>query len=247
MKPIHFLLLMLLLTVPACAASMGMDRGAVEPLPPGQEPVVDNAQIEAELARRPQLSEKVRVGVYFLPPSKVGGDRELAEQNWRWTPEERLRIVKTADEIDRFDLFPLSEQLVTGTDTTALRLAGARHGADAILVVGGVAEQFSESNGWVATYTLLLPILFAPGQRLKTRFRSEATLYDVRNGYLYATAEAEAERSRLRPHVWADRDGQVNETKQEVVELLSAEITRRLESLASEETSTTNEQQETED
>lgn len=220
-----------LLTGLAGCASMGMDRGPVEPMAEGESPVIDNTQIASELERRPQLSEHVRVGVYFLAPTKVVGE---GEATWRWDAEERQQIVQAAETVDRFELFPIAEQLVSGTDVVSLRLAGARSGADAILVVDGRAEQRSRANGWVATYPLILPIFFAPAQELDTLFRSEATLYDVRNGFLYATAEAESEQSQRRAHLWIDREGGVEETRREVVDLLAAELTRRLENLAGE-------------
>lgn len=97
----------------------------------------------------------------------------------------------------------------------------------------------AHSNGWAATYALILPIFFAPAQELETRFRSEATLYDVRNGYLYATAEAESEQSQRRAHLWIDREGGVEETRRAVVDLLAEEINRRLVNLAAERPSET--------
>ena len=222
-------MILVLLAATGCAVSMGMDRGHVEPLAEGQAPVIDDARIAAELQRRPQLGEHVRVGVYFLPPMGTEGEEE---PSWRWDPEERQQIVEAAENIERFELFPIADRLVTGRDLVSLRLAGAQTGADAILVVDGRAEQRSRSNGWAATYPLILPIFFAPAGELETNFRSEATLYDVRNGFLYATAEAEAEGLQRRAHLWLNRERGLEETRREVMEQLRSELTRRLQSLA---------------
>jgi hypothetical protein len=216
----------------ASCASTGMDRGAEIRLPEGAAPVTDNAEIERELGRRPQLPEHVRLGVYFRPPPRDDGD---ARAKWRWTMEDRTKVVAAGEDLPSVELFPLSDTVVDGTTVEALRLAAARHGADALLVVDGGYEQASSTNGWAVSYALLVPVLFAPGGELETVFRANAAMYDVRNGYLYMTAESETEDRQERAHLWIDEEEGVRASKTEAIDELSEEIGRRLAHMLGEE------------
>lgn len=218
-------LLCLLALAPGCGGAMGMDRGPLEAMPAEQPAVIDDARIAEALARQPQLPDRVRVGVWFKSPP---------DGSWRWTFEDRERVMRASETVDRVDLFPLSRGFVEGEDLVSLRLAAARHGAHALIVVEGRAEQEFADNGWVATYPLLLPILFAPGQELDSRFAIDAQMYDVRNGFLYLTAESEGLEEQQRAHVWIDRDGGVRESRARAVEHLHAELRDRLAHLVGE-------------
>ncbi|MCB9597305.1 MAG: hypothetical protein H6719_31560 [Sandaracinaceae bacterium] len=216
---------LLLAGVPGCGGAMGMDRGPFEAVAPDQEVQIDDSRIADALARQPQLPDRVRVGVWFRPP---------ADGSWSWTFEDRQRVVRASETVDRVDLFPISRGFVEGTDVVSLRLAAARHGAHALLIVEGRPEQRFSDNAWVATYPLLLPILFAPAQELDTRFALDAQMYDVRNGFLYLTAEAEGLEEQQRAHVWIDRDGGVREARNRAIEYLHAELRDRLAHLVGE-------------
>jgi hypothetical protein len=213
-----------------CGGAMGMDRGEItrmerpEPAPPSA-PVVDNAAVALELERRPQLPAYVRVAVYFRAPAPVGAEPPL----WRWTHEDRRSVVTSGDELRDVEIFALSDALVTGTSLDELRVSAARHGADALLIVDAVTEQRTSDNGWLATYPLLLPILFAPANELETVFRARATLFDVRNGYLYLTAEGESEQTQQRAHIYIDRRGALGSCRTEAIGFLSEELKRRFE------------------
>ncbi len=214
-----------LMLLPACGGAMGMDRGPIEvvetPPPPPAEVVVD-APIQEVLTRRPQLPREVRIGVVF---------RTAPNGEWRWTFEERQQIVSAADGLAHVTMFPISQRLATGHDLMQSRVVAAQHGAHAVLIVEGAAEEETRDNGWVATYPLLLPILFAPGQELDLLFTTDARLYDVRNGFMYAAAESEALEEQQRAHVWIDGEAATREARRRAVELLTGELTERLEAI----------------
>lgn len=211
-------LALLLALAPGCGA-MGMDRGPIEPIAGDAQVVVDDARIAEALSRRPQLPDRVRVGVWFRGP---------ADGSWRWTFEERQRVIESAEGIDRVELFPISRGFVEGEDLASLRLAAARHGAHAVLILDGAPEQETSDNAWLVTYPLILPIFFAPAAELDTRFSIDAQMYDVRNGFLYLTAEAEALEEQQRAHVWIDHDAGVRVARERAVDDLRGELAERL-------------------
>lgn len=210
-----------------CGGAMGMDRGEIpiapdpEPVAAPSVPVIDSAQIAEELARRPQLPGRPRVAVYFEPPAVDAGPR------WRWSFEERQEIVRAAAEAHTLDLFALPPGAVSASDLGSVRLAAARFGAEAVLIVRGRYEQERRDNLWAATYVFLLPVLFAPAQEQETVFITDATLYDVRNGYIYLAAEGEASQSQQRAHVWIRGEEGVDTSRREAVRLLSEELGAR--------------------
>jgi hypothetical protein len=110
-------------------------------------------------------------------------------------------------------------------------LAAARHGADALLVVQAACDQIRDTNGWAATYALVIPVLFAPAGELETVFHTNATMFDVRNGYLYMAAESEAENEQKRAHVWLDSDEGLEVARAKAIEDLGKELGEQLEGM----------------
>jgi hypothetical protein len=213
MRPHPALAPLLVLLFAACGAS-GMDR-ATTPRPSDTPPVVDDPSVAAILQRQAQLPARPRVAVWLVP-----------DPRFDWDFEDTTALVEAAPE--GAELFPLLPSALVGGDPQALRLEAARHGADAILLVQGFPEQSRASNGWAAAYALLLPVLFAPGGELHTRFRVEARLVDVGNRYLYATALAETERHQTAPHPFLDAGGQLEAARSEAVAELTEELGARL-------------------
>jgi len=158
----------------------------------------------------------------------VASEPVTTPTDWRWTFEDRQKIVEAAEGLDDVEVFPVSKSLVEDTSFDALRLAAARHGADALLIVDGGVDERSSTNGWAVTYAVLLPLLFAPAGELDTVFEAQATMFDVRNGYLYMTAESGAQESQERAHVWIDAESAAEQAKVRAVDRLVEEVGRRL-------------------
>src|SRR5690349_5978111 len=69
----------------------------------------------------------------------------------------------------------------------------------------GVREELSLGTPQVDR-PALLPLLAAPGTELDVLFSAHAEMWDVRNEYLYLSAEAESEVIQQRPLAWIDRE-----------------------------------------
>jgi hypothetical protein len=222
MRPLLGFILILVLS--GCAgASKGFDRGALRrEIQIGERAQVSDAEIAAALARQPQLPPRFRVGVYVRDPEKHWG------MDWQWTADDKDRLLRAVTQLvpegilgDAFFVNPLTLQ---GNDLRALRLAAAQHGADALLVVAGASDLDTYMNNWAVTYWLILPALFVPGSTSDALFVARAAMWDVRNEFLYLTAEAESTGSQRRPAAFTDRRGLIDATRRESVDLLAAEI-----------------------
>jgi hypothetical protein len=150
---------------------------------PGAEAEITDDEVGKELAKKAQLPNPFRLGVFF---------QELPER-WQSEEKELFLALKIPTMAAAFAVHP---DLVSGGEFLDLRRAAAQQGADALLVVNGIEEVKRSPNGLAATYLLLLPSLFVKGIEVEALFLSRALLWDVRNSFLYLGAEAESEATR---------------------------------------------------
>ena len=226
MARLHLLVFTLFLG--ACGGSVGFQQPA--PRTAGRAataPEVNDDEVQRAFALKAQLPRPYRLGVLFRDPPAA--DREASE--WRWAVEHRARLVKALEalegqgEIDA--VITIARATVVGDDLQAIRVAAARQGVDAVLVVSGYDAVERGENGWATTYLAVLPMLFAPGTELRVDFTTHAELWDVRNEYLYLAAEAEAraEQSRALPYI--DVEEASAEARDASLELLVRELEKR--------------------
>ena len=112
----------------SCGCAAGFDRAALqERLNYGSLQTPDLAISESR-AMRPQLRFPCRVAIYMTPGN-----------GWRWEPEDKAALEPVAAALKSEGIaaavFPLPEMLVGKGDAKELRLAAAKCGADALLVV----------------------------------------------------------------------------------------------------------------
>ncbi|HEX4923211.1 MAG TPA: hypothetical protein VFV50_03965 [Bdellovibrionales bacterium] len=187
-------LLIVLLT--GCAT--GFSRKALEEQVGVASPEFNESDIKTAYEKRPNLPKPFKLGVYFKTPSYARSAYDPSPaiaRDWRWSEKDKAFLDGVAADLKQrgliADVFPLVSSVVGSDDLKALRLVAAKHQADAILIVSGAADVDRYANNWAITYLLLAPALFIPGSQADTLFLASATMWDVKNEYLYMTAEAE--------------------------------------------------------
>src|SRR5579863_7364930 len=122
--------------VTACSASPGFNSGALATKLNSSGPVTTDDAIARTFALKPQLPRPFRLGVYFVPPKNRSGGGTLT---WGWSEEDKNRILALANPLkankEISGAYLISDAVVNGSDLDAYRLAAARYGADAILVI----------------------------------------------------------------------------------------------------------------
>ncbi|MCJ8276900.1 MAG: hypothetical protein MJK18_08665, partial [Bdellovibrionales bacterium] len=103
-------------------------------------------------------------------------------------------------------VFPLLESLTNGTDMRSLSLAAAKHGADALMIIEGGVDRESYARDYALSYALIVPMFFVKGNRAETLFVANATLWDVRNEYLYLSTQSEGNHSLNYPLIFPETD-----------------------------------------
>ena len=209
----------------ACGGSTGFHQAAVRDAV-SKAPETNEGEVAAAFALRPQLPKPYRLGVFFRPNPDAP-----EEAAWRWEPQHKRAILGIGKALrasgEVADVFAIDRATAVGDDLRSIRIAAARHGADAVLVVSGDEEVRTDLNAWAASYFALLPMLFAPGSELEVRFSTHAEMWDVRNEYLYLSTEAEEESHQQRALCWLDREAATERAQTASIELLAGELEQR--------------------
>lgn len=209
-------------------ASKGFNRGALQEQVGVVKPVYDEKEIKDAYNKKSNLPKPFKLGVYFKPPKESRG-----EPQWRWSEQDKSLLEEIGAELKTegviSDVFPIVGSLVTTEDLKSLRLVAAKHQADALLIVSGGAQIDRYINNWGWSYILLLPTLFVPGSKADTLFLANASMWDVKNEFLYLTAEAEATSSDTYVAAFGKKDKDlVDEAKIQSVTKLKAELKKMI-------------------
>ncbi len=159
-----YILLTCLFTLQMGCASNGFNRGELKEQVAVTKPEFNDQEIKNAFSKKTNLPKDCKVAVYFKPPP-LG--KNQSKPDWRWTENDRLVFSEIASELKKegvvSDVFPIVNSLVSDDDLKSLRLAAAKHQADALLIISGAGEtdRYINNLGW--TYALMLPALFIPG------------------------------------------------------------------------------------
>ncbi|HAK60813.1 MAG TPA: hypothetical protein DCO77_10590 [Nitrospiraceae bacterium] len=225
-------IIVLLLFVTACASSRGFDRGTLRSQISDQK-VVTEKDIQKTLALKPQLPDPFKLAIYFAPPKS---DRWYWRV-WNWRSEDKDMFLAVANEaksrgaISEAVIF--SDDIVEGSDNRAIRMAAARVGADAVLIMRGTSDIDRYNNAWGYTYALIVTPLFIPGTEADGIFMANASMWDVRNQFLYMTAEAEGTSHQTKPAAFIEEDRLIKAAKADALAALKRELSTRLMKLVS--------------
>lgn len=210
-------------------ASKGFNRGELKEQIGVIKPKYDDNEIKEAFTKKPNLPKPFKLAVYFKSPRRSKG----MDGEWRWTEQDKALLEEIGKELKAegvvSDVFPIMGSLVADEDLKSLRLVAAKHHADALLIVGGVGQIDRYINNWGWTYALLVPAFFVPGSEADTLFLSNASLWDVRNEYLYLTAEAEATTKKTYIAAFGKQDKElVDQAKTESLNNLKGEIKKMI-------------------
>ena len=214
----------------SCARPRGFDRGQLAS-DLSQVALVTDEDIRKALELHPQLPKPFRLGVLFKQART-----ERYARGWSWQPEDKEALLQAGENLKRAgvvsDVAWVSAAIAGSDELKAIRLAEAQHGADAVLIVGGVAETDRYNNVLGPSYALLVTPFFVPGTVIDGLFVAQAALWDVRNGFLYASSEVDARSRITRPAYFAREPDAIARAKRDAVEKLAADVERRVRSLA---------------
>ncbi len=221
----RFLIIVSAALVIGGCSSKGFNRGELKQQVGISKPVTTDADIAKALKKKPNLPKPFKIAIYFSEPEHYG----TTMPKWLWTQEDKdlifsatksLQVQKIVSKV-----FPLVGSAVGSEDLKGLRLAAARHGADALLIISGISDIDRYANNWSWTYAFILPTFFVNGSQVDGLFVASATMWDVRNEFLYLTAETEGQASETYAPAFGKTDKEIaSEAKQAALTDLKQQV-----------------------
>ncbi|SLM48740.1 conserved exported protein of unknown function [Nitrospira japonica] len=217
-----------------CAASKGFDRGTLRDSL-GQ--VTTDKDIQEVLALKPQLPAPFKLGV-FLNSNRSNYKTRV------WTDEEKNDLLTYGNRLKEAGvvsvIYLISEDTIPGHYGSGyvstsnrdalkdLRLEAARYGADALLVITDVSSVDRYNNPAALLYLTIVGAYLVPGTQSDALVMMRSSLWDVRNGYLYATQDAEGIGKRIGPAFVTEDTDSVYAAKKMAIADLGRKLTDRL-------------------
>ena len=216
-----------------CAESKGFDRGALRG---SLGPATTDQEIQDVLALKPQLPAPFKLGIY------------LNSNSWNykrrfWTDGEKSEFLTYGNQLKEAgiisDIYLISEDTVPGNhnwafgntanrDLKDLRLAAARYGADAVLLISDVSAVDRYNNPAAFLYWTIIGAYLVPGTHSDALVMLRSSLWDVRNGYLYATQDAEGMAKRMGPAFLLEDVDSIDEAKKVAIADFGKKLTERM-------------------
>lgn len=200
---------------------------------------VTEKEIEEALKLKPQLRFPIKIAVFLdaetYNPHQVH-DMFMGPRDWRWTVEDKAVMdswtQKLKDEGVDAEIFVVSDLVREGKDRKSMRLAAAKHGANAVLQVQGITQIDTYYSHAAYFNLLIVPGFFVPSMHRDSYITLQGALWDVGNEFLYATAEAEGEVKEFTP-VFVTRDNSkvLDEAKKKALKQFGVEIIKHIKGL----------------
>lgn len=222
-----FLIAVLLIGISACTQSRGFDRNQLrgQIQTPSTIMTPENQEVGG---LQTQLPKPFTLALYFSPSGMDPGN----QFGWNWHGEDTDQLVTLQEELASqgivSQILPIPDSLVTGDDLQAIRSAAARAGADAVLVVNGISDVDRYNNDLGLTYALLITPFFVSGTEVDSLFMVNATMWDVRNEYLYLSVETEGTAQEVGPPFDIYEKQLIHQAKANALRGLRSELTLRL-------------------
>ena len=222
----YFILCLSAMFLFSCASSQGFNRDQMRSVLNDDSPKTES-EIEQILSLKPQLPRNFKLAVYFKGNSGYYG---YGYSKWTSENKEKLQVLKQGliDKGIISDAFIINDSIVSGPKLKDIRIAAARSGADAVMVIDGVSSVDRYNNPLGATYCLLVTPFFVPGTEADALFVSRANLWDVRNEYLYLSVESEGMANETRPAFFSENEGVIEKAKKESMNNLAPEVLDRI-------------------
>lgn len=221
---------LMFLLLAGCASSQGFDRPAlietlhVDP-PPDQnnQPLANQAFL---------LSSPVRLGIFFADHNiPVGQSIRKVE----WLSADRVQFLHEfaplQDEHILTDTFVLMDATLRGEDIRGIRQAGARHGADMVLIVGGAAAIDRHNNRYAWLYPTVIGAYLAHGTESDALVMVTGSLWAVHSEWHAPIQTVEGVSKLVGSAVLVDDTAALQEAKKQAIQFLCERVADQLQRL----------------
>lgn len=213
-----------------CAASRGFDQAAMrEALHLDSLSTPENQSVSHESARP---SPPFRLGVFFVKHD-VPDTPSIRKVEWLSADRDQLllELAPLRDEQLLTDTFVLVDITLRGDNIKGIRQAGARFGADMVLIIDGVAAVDRYNNRLAWLYPTVIGAYLAPGTESDTLAIATGSLWAVRSDWHAPILTVEARSKTVGAAAFVEDATALQEAKQQAIQALGKRITDQLQSL----------------
>ena len=185
---------------------------------------VTAADIRDAYARQPQAQPPFRLAIRLVSnryPKTLRWEDADKKRFEEWIATLKARGVVS-------DAFFIPDIATNSDDLPQLRLAAAKLGADTLLVVKAAADTDRYLNPSAILYLTLVGYYFIPGSHADALVMLTGAVFDVKNEYIYATADAEGEEHSWGPGAFVSSEESVRKAQTKAFEAFGNELTERM-------------------
>lgn len=210
-----------------CAGSRGFDQAAMrEALHLDSPSNRDNQSVLHQIAHP---SPPFRLGVFFAKHD-VPDTRSIRKVKWLSADRDQLlrELAPLRDKQILADIFVLTDVRLRGDDIKEIRQAGARFGADIVLIIDGIAaiDRYNNRLAWL--YPTLLGAYLVPGTESDALMMATGNLWATRSDW-HAPIQTVEEHAKVKGAAAFVEDAMaLQEAKQLAIHALSKRITDQL-------------------
>jgi hypothetical protein len=226
-QPFRIALVLIVTLSAGCASSQGFDRAAMrEALHVEPTLIPDSQPLANQTARR---SPPLRLGIFF---SNHDFPNRSSIRKVEWLSADRDQLLRELaplrDEQILVDTFVLMDVTLRGEDTSGIRQAGARQGADVILIVDGAAAVDRHNNRFAWLYPTIIGAYLAPGTESDSLVIATGSLRAVRSDWFPPTQTVEGRSKVTGSAFFVEDAAALQEAKQQAIQALGKRIADQL-------------------
>ena len=210
-----------------CAGSQGFDRTAMTEVL-HIAPASDRGN-RAPSNHRTSLSPPFRLGIFFADHD-FPNHQSLRKVEWLSADREQLLhgLAPLQDQKQLTDIFVLMDSTVHAGDIDGIKQAGARYGADAVLIVDGAGAIDRYNNRYAWLYPTLIGAYLAPGTESAALVIATGSLRAVHSDWHAPIQTVEGASRVVGSAVLLEDSVALQEAKKQAVQALSTRITDQL-------------------
>lgn len=210
-----------------CVGSQGFDRAAMTEVL--NIPTTSGGDLRAPLNQSSALSSPFRLGVFFANHD-FPNRQSLRKVEWLSADREQLLhgLAPLRDQKQLTDIFVLMDSTVHAGNIDQIRQAGARYGADAVLIVDGAGAIDRYNNYYAWLYPTLIGAYLAPGTESAALVMATGSLWAVHSEWHAPIQTVEGVSKAIGSAVFVEDSAALQEAKKQAIQALSTRIIDQL-------------------
>ncbi len=226
-QPFAIAVVLLMALSAGCAGTQGFNRVAMSEVLHIDH--ASNQDTRVPLHQSPTPSPPFRLGVFFTNHD-FPNHQSLRKVEWLSADREHLlqNLAPLRDQRILTDIFVLMDSTVHAADIPQIRQAGARYGADAMLIVDGAAAVDRYNNHFAWLYPTIIGAYLAPGTESHALVMATGGLWAVRSEWHAPIQIVEGVSKVVGSAVFLDDGAALEDAKKQTIQALGQRIVDQL-------------------